>query len=394
MAAIRLLAKINPEWPSESLEIKIADSESELADAYRLLHDSYVNAGFMSPQPCGMRVLPQHLLPQTTTIVAKWDGQVIGTLSLIRDNAFGLPMEKIFGLEQRRAGSRRLAEVSSLAIDPKYRGQANQALFPLFRFVYQYAKHYFGTHEFVIAVNPSTVDMYLGFMCFEKLPAPTKSYDFVKGAPAVGLYLNFETCEDRWRKKFGARKTSSNFHKYWTEIPIDENNRLPKRAYHTSSDPILTPKLLSEFFLDKAQLARKLTFTEIQVLMTVYPFLDYHKVLLPLNEILLRKNARMETQMKAEFGDTKIPVSVWNVSSDGILLRATAPGIQLNEKSHINVWINNLEMTRLEVEVKWCSQKNLFGLQIIAANEKWSQMIQIIESEFKKPMNKNLRIAS
>ncbi len=159
LALMRKSAKIQHEWPSRSLEIKIADTEDELSNASRLLHDSYVKSGLMNPEPSGMRVLSQHLLPQTTTIVAKWEGQVIGTLSLIRDNPFGLPIEKIFDVSSRRSNGRRLAEVSSLAIDPRFRGQSSQALFPLFLFVYQYAKFYFGTHEFVISVNPSLVDM-------------------------------------------------------------------------------------------------------------------------------------------------------------------------------------------------------------------------------------------
>ncbi|MBY0415621.1 MAG: GNAT family N-acetyltransferase, partial [Bdellovibrionales bacterium] len=190
---MRKKVRINPAWPSPNLQIKIAETEEELESAYKLLHDSYVKAGYMNPHPTGMRVLPQHLLPQTTTIVAVWSGKIIGTLSLIRDNPFGLPLEKIFDVNDRRANGRRLAEVSSLAVDPKYRGLINTALFPLFRYVYQYARDCFGTHEFVIAVNPSMVDLYLGFMCFEKIKSKAKSYDFVKGAPAVGLYLNFET---------------------------------------------------------------------------------------------------------------------------------------------------------------------------------------------------------
>lgn len=96
--------RIDSNWPSDSLEIKIADNEEELASAYRILHDSYVNAQFMDPHPTNMRIIPQHLLPQTSTIVAKWDETVIGTVSLIRDNPFGLPLEKIFDVTERRGG--------------------------------------------------------------------------------------------------------------------------------------------------------------------------------------------------------------------------------------------------------------------------------------------------
>ncbi|MFL5813415.1 MAG: GNAT family N-acetyltransferase [Bdellovibrionia bacterium] len=384
---MRRNVRINPNWPSESLEIKIATDERELESAYRLLHNSYVNAGFMNPDPTGMRVLAQHLLPQTTTIVAKWDGTVIGTLSLIRDNPFGLPLEKIFDVNERRTNGRRLAEVSSLAVDPAYRGQISTALFPLFRFVYQYAKECFGIHEFVIAVNPSMVDLYLGFICFERLKSKPKPYDFVKGAPAVGLYLNFETCVERWKKVFGQRKDSQNFHKYWTEIPNDSRNRMPVRKYHSASDPILTPKLLTEFFLKRAQLARKLTYREVQTLLDVYPFPEFQKALLPIQNDLSRKSVRLETQMRAEVGKQRAPGEVLNVSREGLLLRMSNDQLTIGQKTNLSVWLNDSSATELTVEVRWRPHDGLIGLKIHEPTREWVQMIETLEHEYQRSIH-------
>jgi len=381
---MRNRVRIKSEWPSESLEIKIATSEEELASAYRLLHDSYVKSGFMNPDPTGMRVLPQHLLPQTTTIVAKWDGKVIGTLSLIRDNPFGLPLEKAFDISDRRFSGRRLAEVSSLAVDPAYRGQINSALFPMFRFVYQYARNCFGIHEFVIAVNPSMVDLYLGFMCFERLKAQKKAYDFVKGAPAVALYLNFETALERWRNVFAHRPESSNFLKYWTEIPTNIRNQMPKRRYHSSSDPILTPKLLADFFLSKAQLASRLTFKEIQMLLDVYPFPGFRKALIPLQAEVSRKHVRIETQMRAELEFNKSVAEVLNVSKHGLLLRTSLATLTPGQVLEMTVWLNESSATKLNVTVRWSPQNSLFGLSITNPPKEWERMVETLEHEYKK----------
>lgn len=390
-ALVRNLAHLNPSWPSDSLEIKIATTEDELAAAYHLLHESYVQSGFMNPDPSEMRVLPQHVLPQTTTIVAKWDGQVIGTLSLIRDNPFGLPVEKIFNISERRQGGRRLAEVSSLAIDPKYRGQANQALFPLFRFVYQYAKHYFGTHEFIIAVNPATVDMYLSFMLFERLSSRSKSYDFVQGAPAVGLFLNFDTCEDRWEKVFASKPTHKNFHKYWTEIPTDARNALPVRKYHTSADIIMTPQLLKNFYLRKAGLEKKLTFENILELMNAYPFPAFQEILKPLHEVYFRETPRMETQMRGVILLSLAHCEVWNVSKEGLLVRAPKDSLLKGQQIKLKVWLNNETETTLEVQVCWSEQSCLYGLKIISGSQIWDEMIELVENEY---TNHVLRLAS
>lgn len=383
-AIMRKNVRIDPNWPSSSLEIKIATEEHELESAYRLLHNSYVKAGFMSPDPTAMRVLSQHLLPQTTTIVAKWDGNVIGTLSLIRDNPFGLPLEKIFDVSDRRRNGRRLAEVSSLAVDPAYRGHINVALFPLFRFVYQYAKECFGIHEFVIAVNPSMVDLYLGFICFERLKSAPKPYDFVKGAPAVGLYLNFETVLERWQKVFAHRPDSKNFHKYWTEIPTDPRNMMPKRKYRSSSDPILTPKLLTEFFLNRAQLARKLSYKEVQMLLDIYPYPEFQKALLPLQNVLSRRNVRLETQMRAEIGLSRLPGEVLNVSREGLLLRVQDEQLQIGQKIALSVWLNDSSATELTVEVRWRPQGGLIGFKIHEPTQEWATMIDTLESEYQR----------
>jgi len=40
--------------PSDRLLLKIADTREELEACFRLLHDAYVDSGFMKPDPSGM----------------------------------------------------------------------------------------------------------------------------------------------------------------------------------------------------------------------------------------------------------------------------------------------------------------------------------------------------
>lgn len=68
-----------------------------------MLHDAYVDSGFMKPDPSGMRVTIYHALsPTTTTLCAKYDGEVVGTISLIRESALGFPLQQIFDLTSVR----------------------------------------------------------------------------------------------------------------------------------------------------------------------------------------------------------------------------------------------------------------------------------------------------
>ncbi len=390
---MRQLVALDSNWPSPLLEIKIAITEEELESAYKILHDSYVASGFMNPDPTGLRVLPQHLLPQTTTIVAKWDSKVIGTLSLIRDNPLGLPLEKIFDVSKRRIGGRRLAEVSSLAIDPNYRGQINVSLFPLFRFVYQYAKDYFGTHEFVIAVNPSMVDLYKAFMCFEDLESTSKAYDFVNGAPAVGLYLDFEAVKNKWIKVFNTRPKPRNFYKYWTTAPSDARNQMPQRLYFSSGDPILTPDILEKFFIKKANISSKLSLVDIQLLMNTYPFPEFENIFKPLLQRQLRKEVRFETQMKGVIDETQEEVEILNVSRFGLLIRCKSSWVKAGDLITLHIWLNQWDLTKLRVRSCWSPQSGLLGCEIMETSDDWIKMIVNINLEFQRRSNVEVKVS-
>ena len=120
------------------MELKIASTQAELEACFALLHDAYVASGFMRPHPSGLRVTPYHALPTTTTLCAKVDGQVVGTLSIVREGVFGFPMQSVFDISGVRAKGGRIAEISALAVHPKWRRTGGSILFPLMKFMYGY----------------------------------------------------------------------------------------------------------------------------------------------------------------------------------------------------------------------------------------------------------------
>lgn len=388
---IRRRARISHEWPSPAFTISIAKSQSELEQAFRLLHNSYVASGYMDPHPTGMRVLAQHTLPQTTTIVAKWDGKVIATFSLIRDNPLGLTMEKIFDLGARRAGGRRLAECSSFAIDPQYRGQRGLILFPLFRFVCQYARQCFGSHELVATVDRSMVDMWCALMCAEKLADKPIPYSDVKGTPAVGLFLNFETLESRLQQAFQNRNRNSNFYDYWTHVPKEPGSCLPDRFLHGASDSIMTPELLGNFFLKNTPLRFNLNLTEIGVIVNAYPYPEYQEAIFLSMMSNVRAKIRLDTQMKAQVGHSHRKSEIWNVSAEGLLLKSSPNSLDHLEKSEVVVWINDTSAIPLNCQVCWHAEGGLYGLRIITPSVPWIKMFRTLEQSYSPQSQKLLK---
>lgn len=191
------------------LECKVASSFDEWQQAFALIHQSYVQAGLAEHNPCGLRVTPYHLLSTTSTLIARLQGEVIGTLSLIRENPSGIPMEQVYGreIQQFREEGVSFAEVSCLATG-KYTGKEFLRIFSrLMRLVAQHAR-FLGVERLLIATHPRHAAFYERFMGFRRFGEAT-SYPTVRGAPAVAGMMDFaETDQTRppfYEECFGVR---------------------------------------------------------------------------------------------------------------------------------------------------------------------------------------------
>ncbi len=265
--------------PSDRLQLKIAETREELEACFRLLHDAYVSSGFMKPHPSGMRVTLYHALPTTTTLCAKWDDEVVGTMSLIRDSAFGFPLQAIFDLADVRAKEGNIAEVSALAVDPRFRKTGGAILFPLMKFMYEYCTSFFDTRHLVIAVNPNRIELYESLLFFRRLTANTvEEYDFANGAPAIGAWLDLRHAPEVFERAYRAKPPRRNLHAYFTRTDL-ANIHWPQRRYYTTNDPVLTPELLDHFFNVRTDGFANLDDHKKRLLHSIYDLPEYDAVL-------------------------------------------------------------------------------------------------------------------
>lgn len=265
--------------PDARLELKIADTQDELEACFRILHDAYVAAGFMQPDPSGLRVTIYHALPTTTTLCAKWDGQVIGTISMIREGVFGFPLQSVFNLGQVRSKTGKIAEISALAIDPRFRATGGRILFPLMKFMYEYCRQYFDTRHIVIAVNPNKIEMYESLLFFERLQARVvDNYDFANGAPAVGATLDLLHAPEVFRQAYADKRPRKNLFRYFVETRL-ANIRAPSRRFFTTNDPVLTPALMDHFFNRRTTVFATLNDRQRLLLRSIYDRAEYRAVL-------------------------------------------------------------------------------------------------------------------
>jgi hypothetical protein len=191
------------------IQLKVASTREERQATFELIYRSYLRAGLCVENGSTMRVTPYQLLPSTDIIIAELRGQVISTVSLVRDGELGLPMEEIYPEEvaaRRRAGVR-LAEVSCLAD----RRQGTARFFGLFcelaRVMAQLADKT-GVDELLVVVHPRHAPLYRRYMAFEQIGGK-REYSAVEGNPAVALSLNFAMAHAEkpksWQEFFGQR---------------------------------------------------------------------------------------------------------------------------------------------------------------------------------------------
>jgi GNAT superfamily N-acetyltransferase len=265
--------------PDSRLVLKIAETQEELEACFSLLHDAYVGSGFMKPHPSGMRVTIYHALPTTTTLCAKFDGRVVGTVSIVRAGVFGFPMQSIFDLRSVREQGGNIAEVSALAVHPDFRKTGGTILFPLMKFLHEYCIRHFDTRHLVIAVNPDRIELYEALLLFQRLrPTPIESYDFANGAPAVGATLDLGYSNHRMREVYGHRDPRKNLHHYFFESEL-ANIQHPTQPYFTTNHPVLTPDLMDHFFNRRTRVFDGLDEERRCLLRSIYDLDSYAPVL-------------------------------------------------------------------------------------------------------------------
>lgn len=379
---LRRIVSFPGEIPT-TLRFKVAETEDELTQAFSLLHDAYVKEQLMDPHPSGMRVTKYHILPSTTTLIAIENGVVVGTVSLIRQSSFGLPLKAIFDLDFIPPQSRP-AEVSALAIKKEYLHQRGRILFPLLKFLYHYSRDYFGVSHFVIAVNPKWIDFYKSMLCFKPLAKKmVESYDFVNGAPAVGGILNLETAPELFFSVFGKRKTG-NIYKFFCDLP-QINMEFPLRKRSIISDPMLTPSMIDHFFIKKTNCLQRMNENELSILHEMYEHPQYSHLFPTPKVVSMRKRRagkRLETSLRARLQvDThrSHQVVIQDINVNGFGGYANA-GV-ITEIKDQKILVNIEELTPCEVVGSFVriQSNGHFGFVITQPNARWIHFVKNLE---------------
>jgi len=375
--------------PDPRLTFKIAETREELEACFRLLHDTYVQRGFMEPDPSRLRVTIYHALPTTTTLCAKYDGKVVGTLSLIRESAIGFPLQRIFDLTSIRGRRGNIAEASALAIHPDFQRRGGMVLLPLMKFLYEYCTTFFDTRHLVVALNPRHIETYESLLFFRRLSGTiVASYDFVNGAPAIGATLDLKHAPEIFRKHYSGRPLRRNLHHYFVAMRLP-NIEMPHRRFYTTNDPVMTPELIDYFFNQRTAVFSRLSERKKGLLHTIYDLPEYRNVLPPLpqpaGEVKIRQHRRFSVKCPGRLATpdgsgTAVSIEISEVSRYGFRARTREP-VSLDVWLTAVIQVGRQETSSLQVR---CVQETTFennycsGFQIGEPDLVWRKFVNAL----------------
>lgn len=375
-------------FPANNIQFKLAQTKSELEQAYHLLYKSYVASGSMLPNETELRITPYHALPSTSMLIATVDNKVIATLSIFRISPFGLPVSKIQDVSKFIHQGQRIAEISSLCVADEFKTDNRTLLFGLLKYTHEYATNYFGIDVKLIVIKPFRRHFYESLLCFQPLDNRIiTNYAFSNGATVMVEALDLNKARYQFKKIYNSYPVEQNLYKYFIESSI-KNFQFPERTYNNITDPVITPEILNYFFIEKTKTLQNMSPFEIAILKSLYKGKDYQSLLSKFssdNSLLIfdRKDDRFELKSSAILLSTSNTpnriVSVHDASLHGIMIYSSVKIVPEKDQK-ICVLVAPKTYSYLNIELKWANGFGHYGFKIKQHDSIWTDFIYYLQN--------------
>lgn len=166
------------------IEVVVSDRVEDMDEALSVIHDGFVEAGYMAPQPSGRRMHPSYLNPGTMFLVARIEGAPVGASVFIADGPFGLPSDRAFAEENAALRARSdlgLREAGSLVVLSAHRRSTRRIVMRLFAGLTRMAIQDFPAAPVPMVVAPENERFYGSLLGSPKIGAERLLF----GAPAI-----------------------------------------------------------------------------------------------------------------------------------------------------------------------------------------------------------------
>lgn len=393
---VRSKFEVEHELPPDII-LKQAETEDEIQQALRLVHDSYVELNYMDPNEPGLRFSKFHALPTTVILIAKWKDDVIGTLTIIPDSALGLPSDTTWSLEKYRKDGKIIAEISSLCIKKDFRMRRGRLLMPLCKIMYLYCKQVLKLDGIVIATTLEVEPFYTDILLFETVVEKTgQKHMLVKGNPSSCCYLALDdNLRKNYQRTYGKKPLSKNLYHFFLDSETP-NIQLPKPKHCIQS--YMIEKNSSKARLLNTHRSLLKDFSDVDKL--IIKGLDASNSLssISLNTDLPNQHRRSpRPEIRAEgwcFFSNGMPPArciVMDVSRTGFKIALRQANGQIHSGERFVLALNfNGTMIQCQAEVKWNQSQTKMGCQVVETSPSWNQLIAEVLSEISSHEQTNL----
>ncbi len=167
------------------IDVVASDLVEDVDVALAIIHDGFVEAGYLAPRASGRRMHASYLNPGTTFYVARMDGEPVGASAFIADGPFGLPSDRAFAEENDalRATGDVLHEAGSLVVAGEHRRSTRRIVMRLFAAMTRQALQECPRAPVSLAVAPENERFYGSLAGARPIAGSRPLY----GAPAVLL---------------------------------------------------------------------------------------------------------------------------------------------------------------------------------------------------------------
>ncbi|NWH03940.1 N-acyl amino acid synthase FeeM domain-containing protein [Desulfobacter latus] len=243
----RIIRRALPDFKTNLDNVTFCEASSieDYMSCFRLLHDVYVNAGFIQPSSPPLRIIPHHSDPESRVFMGyRKDNQgantPIYTASLFPDNdEHGLPMDIGFKrqVDVLRNQGRRLVEAGCLASHPLHRkGNKNIPMLGN-RMLVSYAMNTVRADDLLITIHPKYLKIYEDILLFEKI-GQISSYSYVNNNPAVALRIDLKMVSQRFKEVYAKKPKEKNLYHFFFEsgstaidLSLEEEKEKTDRYY-------------------------------------------------------------------------------------------------------------------------------------------------------------------
>jgi len=248
---------------TKTVIVQRATTVEDLCAAYNLVHDCFVEEGYIFPNPSHLRMRSYEALPETATFVAKAGNKVVAVASIVVDSqGLGLPSEKPYPQEvdSLRRSANKICEITNLAIAPDYR--RTSVLTELIRC---YIAHLLaiGCDHAIASISPGHRPFY-ELLGFETIGKPW-SYSQEIDDPVILVRLSLEALMERFAQvQNGDEDDIAVLKRYYMEnSPYhDQIEQWQASARQAFFDPVF----LRQLFVERSNLLRDCSADELEVI--------------------------------------------------------------------------------------------------------------------------------